>query len=357
MPALDSAPNNLPKITATGLTDAAKASLLGTAVGDALGLPAEGLSRSRIARLWQGKWHHRLIVGRGMFSDDTEHAMMTAAALIEHRDDVEAFQRALARSLRLWLAALPAGTGMATAKAIIRLWLGVSPKRSGIRSAGNGAAMRSAIIGVMYANDEGKRRVFTLVSCHITHVDPRAEEAALIVAEAASLAVRGVDSEEAMTALLPLMVSHEMQTRWGHLQQRLSQSASVQDYTNAIGCGEAVSGFAPNTIAVVLYAWLRHRGDFRTALEEVLNCGGDVDTMGAILGGIMGIETPEEKIPREWREGICDWPRSMTHLQKLGTAFAGTSAPCYFWPAIAVRNLLFLLVVIGHGFRRLLPPY
>ena len=28
-----------------------------------------------------------------------------------------------------------------------------------------------------------------------------------------------------------------------------------------------------------------------------------------------------------------------------------------FWPGLIPRNLLFLAVVLGHGFRRLLPPY
>jgi hypothetical protein len=28
-----------------------------------------------------------------------------------------------------------------------------------------------------------------------------------------------------------------------------------------------------------------------------------------------------------------------------------------FWPGLLPRNLLFLLLVLGHGFRRLLPPY
>lgn len=52
--------------------------LIGTAVGDALGLPAEGLSRRRVQRLYQGQWRHRLIFGRGMLSDDTEHMLFVA---------------------------------------------------------------------------------------------------------------------------------------------------------------------------------------------------------------------------------------------------------------------------------------
>lgn len=47
--------------------------LVGTAVGDALGLPAEELSRRRTKVGTVVEWRHRLIFGRGMISDDTEH--------------------------------------------------------------------------------------------------------------------------------------------------------------------------------------------------------------------------------------------------------------------------------------------
>ena len=53
--------------------------LLGGALGDALGLPAEGLTSRRIARMWRGSWRHRFFFGKGMVSDDTEHAVMTAS--------------------------------------------------------------------------------------------------------------------------------------------------------------------------------------------------------------------------------------------------------------------------------------
>lgn len=46
--------------------------LLGTAAGDALGLPAEGLSPARRQLLLPGSWRHRLLFGQGMVSDDTE---------------------------------------------------------------------------------------------------------------------------------------------------------------------------------------------------------------------------------------------------------------------------------------------
>ena len=53
--------------------------LLGTMAGDALGLPREGLSARRTRRLFGGApLRHRLLLGRGLCSDDTEHACMVA---------------------------------------------------------------------------------------------------------------------------------------------------------------------------------------------------------------------------------------------------------------------------------------
>ena len=88
--------------------------LLGTAVGDALGLPAEGMSRQRIQRRWHGQWRHRFLFGRGMISDDTERTLFVAQALLAHPNDPAAFQRCLAGKLRLWLLGIPAGIGFAT---------------------------------------------------------------------------------------------------------------------------------------------------------------------------------------------------------------------------------------------------
>ncbi len=50
-------------------------SLLGTALGDSLGLPSEGMSRARITNRWKGPLEQRFLFGRGMLSDDTEHTI------------------------------------------------------------------------------------------------------------------------------------------------------------------------------------------------------------------------------------------------------------------------------------------
>jgi ADP-ribosylglycohydrolase len=339
--------------------------LLGTAVGDSLGLPAEGMSRQRIRARWGGIWRQRFLLGRGMVSDDTEHTLFVAQALLTQPDDVVAFQRCLAWKLRLWLIGLPAGIGLATLKAILRLWLGYSPDRSGVWSAGNGPAVRSAIIGAYFASDQVKRRAFVSAATRLTHTDPRAEVAALAVAEVAAWAVNQAAST---TELLPQLAGLSQDAEWQAICQKLvaapDSGKSVAEFADALGLQKGVTGYAYHSVPVALYACSRHPTDFAAALEAALNCGGDTDTVGAIIGALMGARHGHDHIPRGWLAGICDQPRSMLLLTRVAERLAqqriekhALGPVIYFWPLLAIRNIVFLITVLIHGLRRLAPPF
>lgn len=67
--------------------------ILGTAVGDALGLPYEGVSPKRAAKLLGSPDRYRFFFRWGMISDDTEHTCMVAQSLIDARGDVPKIHR------------------------------------------------------------------------------------------------------------------------------------------------------------------------------------------------------------------------------------------------------------------------
>src|SRR4051812_47375719 len=99
--------------------------ILGTAAGDALGVPREALSPRRAARLFGAPpLRPRFLFGRGMTSDDPEHACLLAQALLRRPGDPDAFARSLAWGLRGWFLGLPAGVGKATLRACLKLYLG-----------------------------------------------------------------------------------------------------------------------------------------------------------------------------------------------------------------------------------------
>ena len=123
-------------------------------------------------------------------------------------------------------------------------------------------------------------------------------------------------------------------------------------------------GFIYHTAPVVCYAWYRHFGDFEATLTAVLDCGGDTDTTGAIVGALAGAVTGEPGIPRAWIDGIIDWPRGVRLCYRVADRLceaSRTQRPMpvvrYPWPGVLLRNVVFLLIVLGHGFRRLAPLY
>ena len=339
--------------------------LLGTAVGDALGLPAEGLSRNRIARRWHADWQHRFVFGHGMCSDDTEHTFFVAQALLSHPNDPAAFQRCLAWKLRLWLLGVPAGIGLATLRAILKLWLGFPVSRSRVYSAGNGPAMRSAIIGAYFYDNLRRRKEFVSASCRLTHTDPKAETAAHAVAEAAACAVHQKEMPTQWSCRLSELAKGEEWNRvCRNLQDALAKRMSVAGFAEMLGLHDGVSGYAYHSVPVALYAWLKSPNNFREALASALDCGGDTDTVGAIVGALAGVSAGIGSIPTEWLDRICEWPRSTKVLneiaerlasQKTGETALGPVKYC--WPGLVPRNLAFLLIVLAHGLRRLVPPY
>ncbi len=343
--------------------------LLGAAVGDALGLPAEGLSPARLRHLYHGPWRHRLLWGRGMLSDDTEHVVFVAQSLLAHPDSADSFARRLGWSLRWWLLGLPAGVGLGTLRAIGRLWLGFGTERSGVASAGNGPAMRVAPIGAFFAAAPAQLDDYVRRSALLTHRDDRARVAALAVARIAAWSLR----EEPMRRppldrFVELLGSGgEADEQWRSLVQCLRRAAesdlSVAELALQLGLERGVTGYSYHTVPIATYAWFRHFGDFRASLISVFECGGDTDTVGAIVGALAGSVVGEAGIPAEWIDGIADWPRGPHLLRELGDRLAAASRgevrePVrYFWPGVIPRNILFLLVVLAHGFRRLAPPY
>ena len=163
--------------------DAVVGCLLGLAVGDALGLPREKLSRRRGGRLFpHAADRHQFLLGRGLFSDDTEHACLVAQALLRSGGDPVRFRDDLARRLRWWLLGGPAGAGKATLLACLKLWLGASPAGSGLYSAGNGPCMCAPLLGACLGGDPEQLGMFVRALSLLTHTDPKAEYGAFAVA-------------------------------------------------------------------------------------------------------------------------------------------------------------------------------
>ncbi len=340
--------------------------LLGTALGDAVGIRREGLSRQRATRLYGGQpLRPDLIFGRGFCSDDTEHTQIVGRALVMSGRDAAGFERELARQLKRWFLTLPPGIGSATTRACIRLLMGFRPDRSGVFSAGNGPAMRTALIGVC-AESDGEMTELVHRCTRVTHTDPKAEEAALLVARASRLRVNGAGSEplDALKLFAENVAGAELNETLIHAVSALIDRKTPQEFAASQGWSEGVSGYVNHSVPAALYCWAYSPNDFRRCVENAVLLGGDSDSVAAIAGAICGANLGSEALPTDWLQRLWEWPRTLRWMEDLAGCLAGRPTnngrrepPSMYWLATIPRNLLFTAVVMGHGFRRLLPPY
>jgi len=341
--------------------------LLGTAAGDAFGLPIEGISRRRQASMYPEIKGYHLLFGKGMVSDDTEHTCMVAQAIAASGGDVRRFAKDLAWRMRRWILCLPAGIGLATLRSLLKLCLGFSAEKSGVFSAGNGPAMRSAVIGVCFGEDSAKLRDLVRISTRITHTDPKAEYGSLAVAIAAYMAGRHEENPEEYFKILEKNLGSGAKEFLGLVKMALESAVggqSTEKFCTEMGLSKGVSGYIYHTVPVVIHVWFRHPRDYHSALVEAVRCGGDTDTVAAILGGIVGAAVGKKGIPEEMITNLWDWPITPRWMESLGKTLSdvlsgnraeGTPGIPFF--GSLVRNMFFILVVLTHGFRRLFPPY
>jgi ADP-ribosylglycohydrolase len=340
--------------------------LLGTAVGDAVGLRREGLSRRRALRMYGGPpLEPGLAFGRAFCSDDTEHTVMVGRALALSACEPQRFERELASQLKRWLLAAPAGVGLATLRACCKLLIGFGPARSGVASAGNGPAMRAALLGVC-AKSDAQLVELVRASTRVTHTDARAEEGAMVVARAARLRLNGSIANP--SSFLGKMVAEcrgaELRECLAAAATALSENKSPLEFAESRGWVNGVSGYINQTVPAALYCWARSSRAFRQCVEDAVLLGGDTDSVAAITGAICGANLGAEAIPKQWIERLGDWPRTVAWMTELSrtlnitvTQRVATPPPEMRWLASVPRNFVFAAIVMGLGLRRLLPPY
>jgi hypothetical protein len=146
--------------------------------------------------------------------------------------------------------------------------------------------------------------------------------------------------------------------------ESVAANQPTEMFADELGLARGVTGYMLHTVPVVLHAWLCFPDDFRATVQAVLRCGGDADTTAALAGALAGARLGSAGIPPEWRRGLCEWPRDLRWMSRLGRELAksiaegkpGRGVPLSIL-GIVSRNFLFDLTVLIHVFRRLLPPY
>jgi ADP-ribosylglycohydrolase len=327
--------------------------LLGTALGDALGLPAEGMKAAAIARRFGRLDRFRLLGSTGFVSDDTEQSALVAESLCRHPDDPERCADAFRRALVAWFFRLPWGVGLATVRASLRAAAGIRP--SGVPSAGNGAAMRAAVLGVALYDRPDDRRRFGRALAEVTHRDERAIAGALFAADLAAFLISHPDRHDAYLQARQEVAEPALAAALDRAAALAYDCSPTAEAAGILG----TSGFVLHTVPFAAFCLLRYGNDPLPALVEAISAGGDTDSFGAILGAWLGAHHGERGLPAGLLDRLHHGPFGPSHLRALARCLAARGeareVPRYSQPAALARNLALYPVIIGHGLRRLLP--
>ena len=293
-------------------------SLLGTFIGDALGMPVEGYSATMIARIYgvlnemvHGGWN-----GPGCYTDDTQMMIGVAESLV----NCKAFDGNDLANRFVDNFDMTRGYGPGTMRVIMKLSEGYPWDQAGAElfdggSYGNGAAMRIAPIGVFYHDDSEQLRDIAYRASMITHAHPLGMEGGAMQAYAIARAVRTpagmLDREHFLNDLQAFARSHPehrglrddvdiYHKKINRIQHLLEGNPTSHKVVDTLG--NNITSF--DSVPTSIYSFLAHHSSFEEAVVYAVNLGGDTDTIGAMTGAISGAYHGYENIPTRWLEKL-----------------------------------------------------
>lgn len=293
----------------TDIKDRAYGALLGLAVGDALGMPTQFLSREAIERRYgvldsfhSGPDDNAISRGQpaGRVTDDTDQAVILGNLLVQGAGHVDPMR--FADALRSWHeTTISRGSadllGPSTLKALERLRHGVPPEEAGRWGDTNGAAMRIAPVGIALPPHPLDALVLGAAEAgRVTHNTGTAIAGAAAVAAAISVGLDGGDFAAVTDAALraaTLGARHGYYIAGADVAARIAwalELVSGRDPDDAldlvyrlVGTGVATQEAVPAAFAICSLF-----DDPYTVTRYAASVGGDCDTVAAIAGAIAG---------------------------------------------------------------------
>lgn len=302
--------------------------LVGAAVGDALGMPVEGMNQRQIARV-HGRVSEMLPARQaaGEWTDDTQLMVPVAECLAAHgrveqhdlaRRLVEAYEpwRGYGRVFRDWHFLMELG----------RSWKQAAEEiHDPLSGPWNGSAMRVAPVGAFCFDDNARLAEQARLSGEVTHVDEIAQQGCVLEAMAVGLAMRLEAAEsldrDAFLAELGSAISHPLLIeRLRRVEELLEGEHDPDEVVRRIGHSVEVQ----NSVPTAIYCFLRSPRSFEEAVTAAVNLGGDADTLGAMCGAISGALLGESAIPARWSSVLEDRVRLITAADRLWERRAGS---------------------------------
>jgi ADP-ribosyl-[dinitrogen reductase] hydrolase len=287
-------------------------SLLGGAIGDALGSFCEGWTRTRILGVDQILSGYRDRVNKsgevrllaGAYTDDTQQLLVVVESILAC-GKVEAEDLA-ARYLALWRAGELHSYGAAFKETLEKLDEGVPWEEAGsVDKPSNGAVMKIAPVGLWHWVTGEDIREAALAVSWVTHRDQRAVAAAVSIAHVVGHLVthRPLDLNEVLdVAEWSARPIHEPTGALiGRVRELLRMDAGLAWQTMremaVRPLEDGIPGEGAMTAVVALEAFLRSPKSFEATIIRALTAGGDVDTFAAVAGNLSGVYNGTAKLP------------------------------------------------------------
>ncbi|MFN2489363.1 MAG: ADP-ribosylglycohydrolase family protein [Actinomycetota bacterium] len=293
------------------LLDRYRAVMLGVATGNALGVAAEGESRSAIRRHWPDGLRDIDPAERGRpWDDDLAETVVLAKALLRSEElNPDLFGLELVQ----WKRESGRGIGALTRDVVAELESGKEVmeaarnawERSGWSSAGNGAVARCAPVALRCRSSGAYLIRTARTSALATHYDARCEWSTVVVAALLAVALSGgiTDFSELAAALQPARTGEWESAALEQVVEAIREADGVE--LEALELDDPMDmGYTLKAMKVALWC-AQQEDDLESIVISVVGSGGATDTNGAIAGAVMGARMGTAALPRRWLDNVA----------------------------------------------------
>jgi ADP-ribosyl-[dinitrogen reductase] hydrolase len=296
----------------THMFERIEGAILGTAIGDSMGLQVEGMIPGffqRMTGMKGGEGTRNYPVG--LWSDDTALTLMTADSLMRHNGFKS---EKVMRMFASWLASGQwtadgqfRGIGKTT-EAAIQLFIKGTPASNcgGTREydEGNGALIRMSPIAAYYSYDRDRAILMSILATRITHARPVCVDTSTYFVD---LLVSAINGQLDKNDLSP-------------------KSGLLSDYIRPMSIvfkkAHSSNGHAPTTLQAALDVFVC-TNSFEEGVLEAVNRGYDADSVGAVYGALAGAYYGRGAIPEEWQKSLMKYELIDQTAVRLGLIAEG----------------------------------